>query len=390
MNVMTMLSMGAQKCGDPLYLNFGYPEEMNLGAHHIKALKKLGVKVRPFKAKVIPGILLNNYYDSFIQLNENSRADEYLIFCDGISNFEESDLWLILSDHVYHPLPPHKKYGMVIYDYVQKYYPQIMDDREWKIFSKRAAVTRSAEFVITTTQQTCRDVISYAGVRPQQVHQFFMDFTPPKFSAIPTEEQQGESYILWSTILSFHENHIYILRALTNFLEKNDFKVVINGPGVEMIHPNYHNRAGSNAYIDQIRAIIKNSSLLKDKLIIKGFIPDEEYRHLIQNAVCLLHSSAGDNGAYAPIEAAWLGIHSVSSLYPAMEEIAQRFNLPLVWYNANKPQNLLEALTEAIEKKEFYRRLLPSQKYLSQFTCENLAFEYWKKFKTITTISELI
>ena len=73
-----------------------------------------------------------------------------------------------------------------------------------------------------------------------------------------------------------------------------------------------------------------------------------------------------------------------------MEEIAQRFNLPLVWYNANKPQNLLEALTEAIEKKEFYRRLLPSQKYLSQFTCENLAFEYWKKFKTITTISELI
>ena len=120
MNVMTMLSMGAQKCGDPLYLNFGYPEEMNLGAHHIKALKKLGVKVRPFKAKVIPGILLNNYYDSFIQLNENSRADEYLIFCDGISNFEESDLWLILSDHVYHPLPPHKKYGMVIYDLQSK------------------------------------------------------------------------------------------------------------------------------------------------------------------------------------------------------------------------------------------------------------------------------
>ena len=350
----------------------------------IHALKDLNVIIRPFRPTLVPSKTINGYFDNI--KNENS----YLIFNDGISNFEESDLWFILSDHVYNPLPPHRPYGIMVYDYVQKYHPDILNKDGWQIFQKRAQVTCDARFVITTTEQTRRDVINFAGADPRLVHRFPIEFDPPLHlingdSQIDHHLLKPGSYVIWPTMLSSHENHLQILEELDLFLSQSAIKILIAGFGTESMNPKNNHSIIHHPYIVKIREKIARSTNLQNNLIIRGFIPDTEYASLLKNAACLLHTSSGDNGAYAPIEAAWLGVHSICNDYPAMQEFSAQFNVPCVWFNPNSRHSLCKALTEALKQKSTYRTLLPSQDALRAYSFDQLAAEYWQRFISIAT-----
>ena len=75
-----------------------------------------------------------------------------------------------------------------------------------------------------------------------------------------------------------------------------------------------------------------------------GDVSDKVYARLLKNAQFLWHPALYDNGTFAVMEAAYLGVPSLSALYPAMEYMNQKFELNLQFFDPRNPQGMAEAL----------------------------------------------
>ncbi|WP_139165590.1 glycosyltransferase family 4 protein [Microvirga guangxiensis] len=365
---------------------------MRFDYNTLDALKNLGVVIRPFRRQLIEHSKLDAYYNSFIPINGRPGSDRYIVFNDGVSNFEEVDLLLIASDHIEADIPPHQKYGMLLYDYVQRYHPHIYNEDQWSKFPIRARVTSKADFVLTTTQQTRRDAISYAGVDPNRAFVLPIEFDAPatlkdRSGSSPADIHSGAEpaarHILWPTIVSAHENHSFILDGLEHFLQKNSLKVKVTGFHTGSFDPKNKKPVLQAPHIEQVRSRIKRSSVLQRCLSFEDYVEDHEFWDLMENALCVLHSSTGDNGSYTILEGAWLGTPTLSSRYPAMEEVAQAFDLRPTWFSLEDPSSLSRALDHVFDNFADLRSSLPSRDALSRNRYDNLATKYWREFSSI-------
>lgn len=390
MNIIRMLALGSRASGDQLELSFGYPEGLEFDHADVETLRELDVLVRPFQVMALPAEHISAYYGDFLPAQKRSSAQHYIAFNDGVSNFEEADFWLIVSDHIYTPIPPHRRYGVVVYDYVQKYFPDILGDNEWVTFATRAQITCGADFVITTSDQTRMDVITYAGADPAKVHRFPVEFDPPKHirnvATAPTSViSDAVPYIMWSTILSQHENHLSTLRGLERFVENFPHEIVITGFHTKSFDPGNLKPSVDHPYVRSVRTAIERSPELRKRIGFRGFVSDAEYGRLMAGAAAVLHTSTGDNGTYSALEAAWLGVQTVCSRYPAMEQLANQFSLPLIAFDVDDSDSLFKALRDGIQDSALHRRRLPCREQLSRYRYDLLAPEYWKRFRDATT-----
>lgn len=392
MNIIRMLALGSRACGDRLELSFGFPEGLEFDHGDVETLRELDVRIRPFQVMALPAEHISAYYGDFVPAQKRTGAQHYIAFNDGVSNFEEADLWLIVSDHIYTPIPPHRRYGVVVYDYVQKYFPDILGDADWMTFATRAQITCDANFVITTSDQTRMDVITYAGADPARVHRFPVEFDPPKhIQDVETSPSDGDDdarpYIMWSTILSQHENHLSTLSGLARFVESFPHEIVVTGFHTKSFDPGNSKPSVDHPYVRSVRTAIERSPQLRERIRFRGFVSDAEYGRLMARATAVLHTSTGDNGTYSALEAAWLGVQTVCSRYPAMEQLAKQFGLPLILFDVDESGSLVDALRDGLENSALHRRRLPSREQLSRFRYDLLSPEYWQRFKRATTES---
>lgn len=385
MNICRMLTLGARAFGDRLDVSFGFPHGLEFDHDKVEALRQLDVHVRPFLSNTTPAGHISAYYSDFIHVRERRPAQRYIAFNDGVSNFEEADLWLIISDHIYTPVPPHRRYAVVVYDYVQKYCPDILCDDDWITFATRAQVTCDADFVITTSEQTRKDAISFAGVAPARVHRLPVEFDPPRHireaAPVTGAPRSALPYIMWPTILSQHENHLAALAGLSIFLESQPHQLVITGFHTKSFDPGNEQPSVDHPYVRKVRSFIEGSPELQKRITFKGFVSDAEFARLMQGAAAVLHTSTGDNGTYTALEAAWLGVQTVCSRYPAMEQLANQFELPLVKFDIYDTGSLIAALRGGIQHSQEYRQSLPTHEQLARFRFDRLAPEYWLRFK---------
>lgn len=78
------------------------------------------------------------------------------------------------------------------------------------------------------------------------------------------------------------------------------------------------------------------------------------------------------------MEAASLGVPSLSSDYPAMREIDQQFLLTLAWMDANDAKAIAQALKDMELTYKTRRKMLPSTEALASQDVHQLSGEYWK------------
>ena len=123
-------------------------------------------------SELAPSVKRRSYLWKTLTRDEASRAlcyaghsgwsaqhPEYDIPDDGINQFLDCDLWIIISDRLNKPILPLRPHVLMIYDYIQRYIPFLSHQHENMLLQRAQETPR----VLVTTQFTENDALQYAG-----------------------------------------------------------------------------------------------------------------------------------------------------------------------------------------------------------------------------------
>jgi len=363
------IAVGGRQAGEEVEVIFAHlddPEVYSEG--EFDELSPL-VKRRPFKWR----ILKSNEASAALAYAGNPHIPRYSIYQvpdDGIKQFMDCDLWIFVSDRLEYPVLPARPYVAMVYDYLQRY-ENLMSVEASRAF---LAAAHNAEKVFVTTEFSRRDAIQFAGLAEKRVVKVPM--LAPDFSASGSivKKPDVRPYFIWTTNLAPHKNHENALKAMRLYYEKYMGRLDCHMTGV-----NTQNIFKSDLPVaTAARKILAESATLKSRLKVLGDLPDQAYRAQLSGARFLWHAARIDNGTFSVVEAAHVGVPSLSSDYPAMREIDKQFGLGLSWMDPHSPADMGYRLKLMEEKAETLQKTLPSSGQLSAQSVENLASDYWK------------
>lgn len=390
-NIAKSLVLAARMENQALEVVFSYPEIGNYDPSiEFADLLEYGISIRSTDWQVIPASSLTQAVKLFQRSGTRLLEKEYCLPKDGANDFFDCDLWILISDRLPAPIVPIKKYVVFIFDYIQRYVPDIWVGREaWqKQDGSQFSVARNAEHVYVTTPSTRMDAIAYAGVAPGRVSIAEMDFQPLEFppsvnSQISIGGMEGfdQGYILLPTNASAHKNLLTALKALERYYQLlgGDLHVVVTGYDSHIFDPNQckdrEAELNTLTHIRECRELIKKSSALQAHLHFIGEVSDLHYAHYLAKARFLWNPTIYDNGTFSVIEGAYLGVPSLSARYPAMEFMNEKFKLQLTFSDPFDIKEIaaaicnLEAAAEAIK--------LPDQAELRKHSWESHASDLY-------------
>jgi glycosyltransferase involved in cell wall biosynthesis len=297
-------------------------------------------------------------------------APSYLLPDDGINQFMDCDLWIVISDRLSHPLLPIRPYALMVFDYLQRYESFMPSSADLSFLG----AAHSAQRVFVTTEFTRRDAIQYAGLPASRVVK--LPILAPTFvpcAAKADREIEPRGYFLWTTNLALHKNHENAFKALRLYYEKYAGHLECRVTGVETTEL----LKSDLPHIKPLRGIIKGSPLLKSHMKILGELPDETYQSELAGASFLWHAGRVDAGTLSVVEAAHLGVPSLSSDYPPMREYDAQFGLNIAWMDSHDPESMAGALRRMETEAPSRRLLLPGSERLATQSLAGLAAAHW-------------
>lgn len=307
---------------------------------------------------------------AFAGLDRSLDQEAYQVPDDGIMQFLDCDLWVIVSDRLENSLLPIRPYLMMVYDYIQRYERVLSEEQNRSCLS----AARHAQGIMVTTRFTRGDAIQYAGVPERKVFQVPM--LAPAFVPNVGHQQAraGRPYFVWTTNPSPHKNHVHAFKALRLYYEKHggQLECRVTGFGTGQLLESKHR------HLRALEGICQSSPALRRNLVFLGELPDPSFQDELQGAEFLWHAGRIDNGTFSVVEAAHLGTPALSSDYPAMREIADLFSLPLLWMDPDDPVDMAGQLIRMEREAQEIRALLPSAEILAAKSLERLAPAYWE------------
>ena len=307
--------------------------------------------------------------------NWEPSADRYIAPDDGMQQMIDCDLWLIVSDRLSYPVLPVKPLVLMVYDYLQRYEDLLSHGADMPFL----AAARSAEKVMVTTEFTYRDALQYAGIDPCKVSK--MPMLAPEFPIqlnAFSKSQEQDSFFTWTTNAAPQKNHRNAAEALQIYYEELDGKWDCKVTGVNtkelLTIPTPHLQA--------MAEVFERSQQLRLRVKWMGELPNAQYRRHVSQARFLWHAGRIDNGTFSVIEAACLSVPSLSSDYPAMQEINAQFSLNLAWMNPDSPRDMAEQLKRMESDALARRNNLPGEALLRAQQSETLARLYWQEIRT--------
>jgi glycosyltransferase involved in cell wall biosynthesis len=301
-----------------------------------------------------------------------SLADgEYVMPDDGIKQFTDCDLWIVVSDRLSYPLLPLRPYLLMVYDYVQRY-ERAYDDKANQRFVRRA---QAAEAVLVTTEFTARDARQFAGIPTKRIRKVPMLAPKPSGEVkSPPDQADLARYFIWTSNLAPHKNHENAFKALRLYYEKYDGTLDCRITGVDT-----RDMLKRDApHLNMLREIRRASRAMKENLKFEGELSDQNFWMAVKGAAFLWHPGRVDNGAFSVVEAAHLHVPSLSSDYPAMREMNDQFQLNLTWMDPDDPDDMARKLKQMETDLEMARSNLPSPEVLAGQSVDRLAGAYWK------------
>lgn len=296
----------------------------------------------------------------------------YQVPDDGIQQLLDCDLWLCISDRILHPVLPIKPMALMVYDYLQRYENLLVHGADMPFLS----AARSAERVLVTTEFTRQDALQYAGVEPRKVSKVPM--LAPEF---PIQRgvlgHQGAPFFIWTTNAAPHKNHRHAAEALRIYYEELQGKWDCQVTGV-------NTKAMLESELPHLKAmaeVFAHSLVLQRHVKWVGELVDNQYRQLLSQARFLWHAGRIDNGTFSVIEAACLGVPSLSSDYPAMREIDAQFSLSLAWMDPDSPRNMAVQLKHMELEATGRQALLPDEAQLYAQRIDKHAGAYWQEVR---------
>lgn len=366
------IANGSRDDGQKVEVVFGHLDDPDCYPREEFADLPDSIKRRPFQWRVMSYEEASRAY-AYAGGERRLSNQTYQAPDDGINQFTDCDLWIIVSDRLEFPLLPVRPYVLMVYDYLQRY-QAFLDDRSNQKFVDRA---HAAEAIFVTTEFTRADARQFAGIPDRKIRKLPMlapDFSTTGGRLLPRE---GARYFLWTTNLALHKNHEAAFKALRLYYEEYDGDLECRVTGVDT--GNMLKR--ELPHLAVLRNIIRSSELLKRNLKVEGELPDRSYRRLLGGAAFLWHPGRIDNGTFSVVEAAHFGVPSLSSDYPAMHEIDRQFALRLTWMDPYSPEDMARQLKRMEMESKMLRDRLPSAEQLASQSVEKLSSAYWNAIR---------
>lgn len=364
----TAIETGSRQAGEPADVVLGYIQESTFDEDDLFFDLPSSITPRPFIWKIM-------------DLKEACRAleyagiqcdvlrDKYQVPDDGMNNFLDCDIWIFVSDRLCHAVLPVRPYLVVVYDYLQRYENLIHQDLNLRFLE----ASHCAVKVIVTTDFTRRDALQYAGVREDRLVKAPMLIPTVSFPELDNT-LTSPSFFLWSTNLGPHKNHYHALRALQIYYEQlgGQFECHITGTNTDNMFQS------ELPHLEKMQKLYKSNMLIQQRVKVLGELPEHSYLSELCRAKFLWHAARVDNGTFSVIEAAHLGVPSLSSNYPAMREMDAQFNLNLSWMDPHNSHEMAEKLKQMELNHVLMQSRLPHAEELSVHSMEHVAIQYWK------------
>ena len=363
---------GSRESGEPVEVVFLHVDTPEYAEGHFSDLPPT-IRLRPFTWDVLRAGEAQRamHYAGFN--NWEPSHLHYMVANDQIRQLQDCDLWIVVSDRLALPLLPLRPVVLMVYDYLQRYVDLLSPGADLPYIN----AARSADHVLVTTDFTRKDALQYAGLAPKRVSK--VPLLAPDFPILrPAEVQREYNYFVWTTNAAPHKNHQIAAEALRHYYEELDGSLSCKVTGVDtkslLSGPN-------RSHLRGIASLFKESKRLREHVVWQGELSEGRFQNLLQNSAFLLHAARVDNGTFSVIEAACLGVPSVSTDYPAMREIDAQFSLGLKWARADSAKDLAEGLKFMERNHRERRRALPSPDALRAQRFDQLAAVYWRELR---------
>lgn len=272
---------------------------------------------------------------------------------DGKFDFLDCDGWIVFSNSLEGFVVPSRPIGVFCADLIQRYVPEIFGGLEakglWALQDETFKSWRRSRFVFSTTPATRQDVIEYAGVVPERaiLTPTFIDPLAGGQLAPDTGLVPDKPYILWVTNASPHKNARGALAALKVYYETlgGNLDVVICGQDTEKLNPAADNRAAIASEFARESEVLKHLRFL-------GEVSDETYAALVERASVIWHNVITDNGTFVAFDAARTGRYFVSSDYPQMRYLCERYGVDTTFHPHDDAEKAAAALLAADRKAQ--------------------------------------
>lgn len=283
-----------------------------------------------------------------------ARPEKEFSFLSGAAlTALRADAWLALVDRFPLPLLPARPYGVVVYDMIQRRVPETFDETFFQTATRGMAPTaRGADLVLVTTPQTRADVIAEYGLDPEKVRLVPVACNPERrFGHLTAQrvDRVREPFLLNVTNAALHKGAEVLLRGqarLKGRLGSRCPQLVLCG------WDSQHFAAGSKGSMShwlRMRQLVTDLALQEGQdVAFLGFVTDAELMDLYHRCHVVVNAALYDNGSFSLLEAAWFGRRAVSSRYPAVEYLCQRFGVPPRMFESGNAEDLAGCLAAAL------------------------------------------
>lgn len=362
------LREGSLLAGEETDIVFGHVDDETIYSEEDFKDLPDAIQRRPFRWRSLDGPAARRAMTYAGAERWQPAAREYALPDDGMRQFLDCDLWLVASDRLPVSLLPVRPYVLLVHDYLQRYGKHSSGLAELSFLE----AARLAERVLVTTKFTENDALQYAGIEPGKVFRVPMlapVFQPSAISPAPS----AQPYFIWPTNAAAHKNHSNAFKALRIYWEQLDGNLNCHITGVNV-----------SKLFEADADLLKNLgdypqeiATLRGKIRLRGELPDQLYQLELARAQFLWHPAKIDNGTFSVVDAAYVGVPSLSSDYPAMHEIDEQFALGLAWTPSGDPSDMAEALKRMEQDAPEQRKRLPSIDRLRSQGVKALASQYW-------------
>ncbi len=287
-----------------------------------------------------------------------SRPEHHFCFFSGAARAAlEADAWLALVDRFPLPLLPARPYGVLVYDMIQRVVPQAFDGvffRSMKVGMR--PTLHAAQRILVTSPQTREDVIQEYHLDPARVMLAPLACNPQRrfggLTAVPVAAARAP-FILNTSNVSRHKGIETLLRGYAKLKERLGSscpQLVVCGVSTERFSARAVTAHDSPECL-AVRRLMKDLGLQEGRdVAFLGFMTDAELIDLYQRCAAVVNAALYDNGSFLLTEGAYFGRSCVSSLYPAVQYLCRRFEVPARFFPAGDAEALAATLAEALRE----------------------------------------
>ena len=311
------------------------------------AATQRAVTIRKTEWKEWPKEALKPWFRSMPTVPDGIRSA--FVPCDRAGNFLDCDGWIIFGGLMLGYVAALRPCAVYCPDLIQRYVPEVfdgLDEKEqawvWDAQTATLCAWRSSRCIFATTPQTLRDAIEYAGVPPNKailVPTLVDALVEQQMASAPTVDSPA---IVWVTNPTPHKNHAMAVAAMQIYYEElgGMLPLVAVGPNTTWLDPQSGVDCAASRAFKRVPSVLRHTRFA-------GEVSDAAYLKLIEGAAVVWHNVIIDNGSFVAIDAARAGRHFVSSDYPQIRYLCERYGVATLWHSPREPMAAAQALLQA-------------------------------------------